>query len=227
MIGLEVNFCKSLFLWFFYFEFFLLRLGFSFFWCSLFVFSFRLLLSRLLLFFYWDFRLFGPLLNQGAFIKQDNTIFIIFQFELNTKNFLFRMLGFCNKIADLFLEANNCWLILYENLNCLFSSELNCLAWRNFASCLKDHLPLLFWIQFGIRTQKFIVVNKIPVKFNSICCLFVKTVFLDSKERALDGSHQSTSSSYWFTRIQCSRGFMTKDLLSYSNKLWDSSSSTY
>lgn len=74
----------------------------------------------------WCFDLFSPFFNEHAITESNQTIFSIFQLELDSKSFLLWILRFSDIISNVFVEARNRWIVLNQNLNCFFSSKFDC-----------------------------------------------------------------------------------------------------
>ena len=76
-------------------------------------------------------------------------------------------------VPNMLPEPIHTRLILNENLNWLFSLELDGLARWYFSSKVIDHLALGFWVLSSIQAQVVIVLNEVPVKFDSIVNSFI------------------------------------------------------
>lgn len=129
-------------------------------------------------------------------------------------------------VSDVFVESNNIWLILNQNLYRLSSLKLDGFTGGNFSSKVINHFSLSLWIFGRIKSQILIILNKVPVKLYSIINSLVKTVLLDSKQRTFNCSLQCASSSNWLAGVQSSWRLNIEDFLDRLEEKRDSGSTS-
>lgn len=136
------------------------------------------------------------------------------------------VLGWGFVVTDMFVESIDGWLIFDQNLNGLFSLELDGFARWNFSTKVIDHLSLGLWILSGIKSEVVIVFNEVPVKLYTIVNFFVQSVFLNLEQWALNSSLEGTSSGNWLARVKCSWRLNLENLSDRLEEKWDSRSTS-
>jgi hypothetical protein len=155
-----------------------------------------LLLLLLLFLLFRNLGLFEPLLHQRALLEGHQPVLVEFDLERYPECLLLGVLGLGHEVSDMFVEPSDRGLVLDQDFDGLFASELHCFACRDLSTGLVDIFSLLFRVERRVQTQELVPIHEVPVKLDVIVGLFVEGIVGHLEEGTLDGCHKTAASGH-------------------------------